>query len=71
MLMVPGATRLKIVNRLNAETMKTLDSPSIREQLASLGLEPAGNSPSDCAKLVGSEIARWAPVVKASGATAD
>jgi tripartite-type tricarboxylate transporter receptor subunit TctC len=71
MLMVPGPTPQEIVNRLNVETVKALDSQAVREQLAALGLEPAGNSPAECAKLVGSEIARWAPVVKASGATAD
>jgi tripartite-type tricarboxylate transporter receptor subunit TctC len=71
LLFVPGATPAEIVNRLNAEVAKALDTPAMRERLASLGLEPAGGSPADCARLVKADIERWAPVVKAGGARAD
>jgi tripartite-type tricarboxylate transporter receptor subunit TctC len=71
LLMAPGATPAEIIARLNAETVKALATPAIKERLASLGLEPGGGSPADCAKLVREDIARWAPVVKAGGATPD
>jgi len=71
LLMAPAATPADIVARLNSETAKALESPAVRDRLANLGLEPAGGSPADCAKLVQSDIARWAPVVKAGGATPD
>jgi tripartite-type tricarboxylate transporter receptor subunit TctC len=71
LLMAPSATPAEIVARLNSETAKALESPAIRERLSSLGLEPAGGSPADCAKLVQADIARWAPVVKAGGAKPD
>jgi len=71
LMFVPGATPSDIVSRLNAEANKALETSAIRERLASLGLDPAGGSPADCAKLVKSDIERWAPVVKAGGARAD
>lgn len=71
LLFVPGATPAEIVTRLNAESMKALQLPATKERLASLGLDPAGGTPSDCAKLVKTDIERWAPVVKAGGARPD
>jgi tripartite-type tricarboxylate transporter receptor subunit TctC len=71
LLIVPGATPPEIVARLNAETLKALEAPAVRERLVTLGLEPAGTSPADCAKHVQTDIARWVPVVKAGGARAD
>lgn len=71
LLLVPGATPADIVTRLNAEAVKALQTPAIRERLASFGLEPVGGSSAECAKFVQTDIARWAPVIKASGATAD
>ena len=71
LLFVPAATPPEIVARLNAEVVKALELPATKERLASLGLEPAGGTPSDCAKLVKADIERWAPVVKAGGARPD
>jgi Tripartite tricarboxylate transporter family receptor len=71
LLFVPGATPRDIVARLNAESVKALEAPVTKERLASLGLEPAGGTPADCAKLVKADIERWAPVVKAGGARPD
>jgi tripartite-type tricarboxylate transporter receptor subunit TctC len=71
LLFVPAATPQEIVARLNSETVKALELPATKERLASLGLEPAGGTPADCAKLVKTDIARWAPVVKAGGARPD
>jgi tripartite-type tricarboxylate transporter receptor subunit TctC len=71
LLLVPGATPAEIVTRLNSETVKALESTTIRERLGVLGLEPAGGSSADCAKHIQADIARWAPVVKAGGAKAD
>ena len=71
LLFVPGATPAEIVAKLNAESVKALEAPATKERLASLGLEPAGGTAADCAKLVNTDIARWAPVIKASGARAD
>jgi len=60
-----------IVSALNAGIARAQESPEVKTRLAELGAEPAGVSPEACAEFVRSEIAKWAPVVKASGATAD
>jgi len=71
LLFVPGATPQEIVAKLNAESVKALEAPATKERLASLGLDPVGGTPADCAKLVKADIARWEPVVKAGGARPD
>jgi tripartite-type tricarboxylate transporter receptor subunit TctC len=71
LLMVPGATPPAIVARLSAETVKAVESASLKEQFASFGLEPVGSSPAACGKFVQSEITRWAQVVKTAGIKAE
>ena len=71
LLLVPGATPADIVAKLNAETVKALESSAVRERLASFGLEPVGTPPVQCAKFIQAQIARWAPVVKAGGIQVD
>jgi tripartite-type tricarboxylate transporter receptor subunit TctC len=71
LLFAPGATPAEIVSRLNAETVKALESATVKERLASLGLDPVGSAPADCAKHVRADIERWAPVIKAGGARPD
>ena len=71
LLFAPGATPADIVSKLNAEAVKALESAPVKERLASLGLDPVGSTPADCAKHVRADIERWAPVVKAGGAKPD
>jgi tripartite-type tricarboxylate transporter receptor subunit TctC len=68
----PRGTPREIVARLNAEIGRVLDLPEVRDRIAPGGLgEVKGGSPEQFASLVRSENAKWARVVKASGATAD
>ena len=71
MTLAPAATPPEIVAKLNAEAVKALHSAAMKERLASLGLEPVGNSTADCNRFIQSEIAKWAPIVKAAGAKPD
>jgi tripartite-type tricarboxylate transporter receptor subunit TctC len=65
---VPMGTPRDIITRLNTEIVKILKMPSVREQLAGQGAEPVGDTPEEFAQFTRSEIAKWAQVVKASGA---
>jgi tripartite-type tricarboxylate transporter receptor subunit TctC len=55
-------------DKLNAAIVKALHSPEVHGLLSGEAAEPVGNSPDEFAKFIKTEIARWAPVVKASGA---
>lgn len=70
-VMVPAATPRPVVERLNAEIVKALQSPEVRGKLAVQGAEPLGSTPAEYAAYVAKELARWGQVVKASGVTID
>jgi tripartite-type tricarboxylate transporter receptor subunit TctC len=67
-LLVPAGTPRGIVDRLNAECTKALDLPALKEQFSAQGLEPASSTSEELAAYLTSEIAKWAKVVKQSGA---
>jgi tripartite-type tricarboxylate transporter receptor subunit TctC len=70
-LLAPAGTPADVVTRIQQETAKALASPAIKEKLLAQGAIPGGNTPAEFAKFIDSEIAKWAPVVKASGAKID
>ena len=67
----PAAVPKEIVHKLSAEIVTILNMPDVRERLTNLGMEPKGNTPGEFAAFVDSELKKWAPVVKASGAQID
>jgi tripartite-type tricarboxylate transporter receptor subunit TctC len=68
-VMVPAGTPKAVVDRLNAEINKALQSPDVKGKLAVQGAEPLGSTPAEYGSYVKKELARWAGVVKASGVT--
>lgn len=67
-----AGTPAEIVSKLNAEIQKVLAQPAVREKLAQQGFEIAPPmTPAQFSKLVADDLAKWVPVVKASGAKAD
>ncbi len=70
-LLAPAGTSPEIVNRIQQEVAKSLGTAAIKEKMLAQGAIPSGNSPADFAKLIDSEHAKWAKVVKASGAKVD
>jgi tripartite-type tricarboxylate transporter receptor subunit TctC len=70
-LFAPAGTSPEIVRRWNAEVTKVMQSPEIQARLPGEGARFAPNTPEQFAAFVKSEIAKWAPVVKASGAKVD
>ena len=70
-LLAPAGTPMDIVNRIQQETAKALATPAMKERLLAQGAIPSGNTPAEFARMIDSEIRKWAPVVKASGAKVD
>ena len=70
-VLTQAAVPRDIVAKLNADMVKVLGRADVKERLAADGAEPVANTPDQFAALIKSEIARWAPVVKASGAKPD
>jgi len=70
-LMAPAGTPPDVVAKLNAALKKLLALPEVTERIAGLGSSAQWSAPPDFGAFVQSEIAKWAKVVKASGATID
>jgi tripartite-type tricarboxylate transporter receptor subunit TctC len=68
-IMVPANTPKAVVQRLNAEINKALQSAEVKERLALQGAEPLGSTSEEYGVYVKKELARWAAVVKATGVT--
>lgn len=66
-LFAPAGTPQEIVTRLNAETIKALDVPEVRETLTTQGAEPGAGAPEALTKLVRDDIAKWDAVVQKIG----
>jgi tripartite-type tricarboxylate transporter receptor subunit TctC len=70
-IFAPAGTPKDIIARLGAEVLRVFRLPDIAERMKTLGLEPILSSPEELARVQQEEIAKWARVVKASGARAD
>jgi tripartite-type tricarboxylate transporter receptor subunit TctC len=70
-LFAPAGTPPDIVKRWNAEVNRVMQSPEIQARLPGEGARFMPNTPEQFGAFVKSEIAKWAPVVKASGARVD
>jgi tripartite-type tricarboxylate transporter receptor subunit TctC len=67
----PNGTPGEIVDRLNKEVNAILAEPKTKVRLAELGYTAFASSPADFRKLIADETAKWAKVVKFSGAKPD
>ena len=70
-ILAPAGTPRAVVNKLNEGIVQALARPEAKERLAADAAEPVGNTPEQFGAFIKAEIARWAPVVKASGARPD
>jgi tripartite-type tricarboxylate transporter receptor subunit TctC len=70
-LFAPAGTPPEIVARLNAEAVKVLGMPKIKERISALGAEPASSSSAELSKRLASDIERLGPIVRKTGATLD
>ena len=70
-LLAPAGTSPDIVNRIQQEVAKSLNTPAMKEKLLIQGAIPSGNTPAEFARMIDSEHRKWAKVVKDSGAKVD
>ena len=70
-IVAPAKTPPTIIAKLNQDLVRVLGQPDVREKMLTQGMEPVSRAPEAFSKYVDSEIAKWAKVVKASGAKAE
>jgi len=70
-ILTVGGTPREIVQRLNAEIVKIIASPEVRERFGNNGVEVVAGTPEQFSAFLKSEVARWAKVVQDAGIKAD
>ena len=70
-LVVPVGTPAAIIERLNSAIVKIVNEPAMRKYLTEQGAEPRTMTPPEFGDYLKAEVAKWAKVVKASGAKID
>jgi tripartite-type tricarboxylate transporter receptor subunit TctC len=70
-VLVPAGTPKTVIAKLHDLIVGAMQEPAVRERMAGFGFEPVGNTPEEFGEFVRADIARWAKVVKQSGAKAD
>ena len=70
-LVVAGGTPKEVVARIHADIAAVIKAPELNERMLQFGMDPVASTPEDFDAFIRKEMAKWAPVVKATGATAD
>jgi tripartite-type tricarboxylate transporter receptor subunit TctC len=70
-VLAPARTPKSIVDKLNAEITRITNMPDVKERLSTVGIEALSSTPAQFAAFIKEETAKWAKVVKFSGARLD
>ena len=70
-LLAPAATPATVLERLSAEAMRGMNAPEVRGLLGKQGFDVVADTPDEFRRWIGAESAKWARVIRASGATAE
>jgi tripartite-type tricarboxylate transporter receptor subunit TctC len=70
-ILVPTGTPREIVERLNREVIRCVANAKVGQVLASLGTQPATNSPDEFRAFIKAEAEKWGKVIKAANIKAD
>jgi len=70
-LVAPAGTPMPIVQKISQDIARATRSPDFAAKLMAMGLDPVGSTPQQFDQTIHSDIAKWAPIIKATGATAD
>jgi tripartite-type tricarboxylate transporter receptor subunit TctC len=66
-LNAPKGTPKPIIDRLNAELVKALADPKVKEKIQSIGFEAESDTPEEFGQFVESELSKWQKIVKETG----
>jgi tripartite-type tricarboxylate transporter receptor subunit TctC len=66
-LVAPAGVPRNVIDKLNAEVLRILQLPEVRERLLDLGAEPARTTPEEFADFIRRDNAKWAKVIKERG----
>ncbi len=69
--LAPAGTPRDIIQRLNAESTRIINSPEVSDRFMKLGVTPATGTPEQYGDMIKSEVVRWAKVVKDAGIKAE
>jgi tripartite-type tricarboxylate transporter receptor subunit TctC len=67
----PAKTPPAVLDKLNGEIRRIIDTPEMKERLAGLAFTPVGGTREEFSRFIKSEIARWGKAVRESGAKAE
>ena len=67
----PAATPKEITAKIAADMQRVLAQPDVRERLLAVGVDVVGSTPEELARFQRAEMAKWAKIVKESGAKVD
>jgi len=70
-LLAPAGTPKSIVNRLNAQLVRIMHSPEMKDRLAVMATDPATDTPEEFADFLKRETAKWGEVVRKAGLKVD
>ena len=70
-ILAPAGTPRPIITRLNAEFVKIMRSPEMKERLATMATDPLTSTPEEFAAYIQREIAKWGDVIRKAGLRAD
>lgn len=70
-MVAPANLKPSVVAALNGALTGFLAEPATREHFLKLGMRPMSSTPEEFGKYLRAEIAKWAPIIKAAGATED
>ena len=70
-LVTRNGTPPSVIGKLNADALKAIAMPDVRERLNQMDVEPAATSAEHCDAFLREQVALWGAIVKASGARVD
>ena len=70
-VMAPAKLPKPIVTRLHGEIVKFINEPETQKRITADGSRPVGSTPEEFLKFLHADVAKWAKLVKESGAKVD